>query len=144
MAESSSATTKASRGVGWVALVLATSAVAGSLWLSMGMSLKACPLCLYQRSFVMCALAVLVVGVLLGAAESALACVLALPAAVAGTVVAAFHVYLEWIGKLECPAGLFAMGTAPKQSLAVLVLLSGLLLFGSSTRKTPVATLGRA
>ena len=113
------------------ALLVATIAVAGSLWLSIGMDLKACPLCLYQRAFVMGALAVLVVGRRLGAADFSSAALLALPAAAAATAVAAFHVYLESIGKLECPAGLFGIGTAPQQSLPVLALLTGALLLGA-------------
>ena len=36
---------------------------------------------------------------------------------------AAFHVYLELTGKLECPAGVFGIGTSPQQSLAALILL---------------------
>jgi hypothetical protein len=41
--------------------------------------------------------------------------------------VALFHVYLETVGKLECPEGVFDGGTAPKQSLAVFVVLFALL-----------------
>src|SRR5260370_8662109 len=46
----------------WAALLVALIALAGSLWLSMGMGLKACPLCFYQRTFVMAPVAVLVFG----------------------------------------------------------------------------------
>ena len=35
----------------------------------------------------------------------------------AGFAVAVFHVNLEMNGKLECPAGLLGLGTAPLQSL---------------------------
>jgi hypothetical protein len=52
---------------------------------------------------------------------------LALPVAVAGLGVAFFHVRLELAGKLECPEGLLALGTAPQQSLAVFVTLTALL-----------------
>ena len=37
----------------WAPLLVALLAVTGSLWLSIGMKLKACPLCFYQRTFVM-------------------------------------------------------------------------------------------
>jgi hypothetical protein len=53
---------------------------------------------------------------------------LALPLATAGLGVALFHVSLEVRGKLECPKGVFGIGTAPQQSLAVYVVLFGLLL----------------
>jgi hypothetical protein len=48
---------------------------------------------------------------------------LALPLAVAGLGVAVFHYYLELTGKLECPAGVMGIGTAPQQSIAALILL---------------------
>jgi hypothetical protein len=47
---------------------------------------------------------------------------------IAGLGVALFHVGLELTGKLECPAGLLGLGTAPKQSLATFTLVSALLL----------------
>lgn len=103
-------------------LMIAAVAVAGSLWLSIGMGLKACPLCFYQRSFVMGVLAVLVMGVATKCAHNILV-TLAMPMAVAAFGVAMFHVYLESIGKLECPAGIFSMGTAPQQSLAIVSIL---------------------
>jgi hypothetical protein len=58
---------------------------------------------------------------------------LALPCAVAGLGVAIFHEYLEQIGKLECPAGVFGVGSAPQQSLAVLLLLTIILALPSFT-----------
>ena len=45
----------------------------------------------------------------------------------AGLGVALFHVYLEAVGKLECPDGAFGWGTAPKQSLAAFIVLFTLL-----------------
>ena len=104
-------------------LVIAALALIGSLWLSVGMGLKACPLCLYQRTFVMGVVAVLGIGVLTGPGHRCVLNLLALPFAVAGFGVAAFHVFLELTGKLECPAGVMAIGTAPQQSLAVLTVL---------------------
>ena len=98
-------------------------ATMGSLWLSLGMGLKACPLCFYQRTFAMSVLGVLGIGVLTGTRHRNLLSVLALPSAVGGFGVAVFHVYLEMTGKLECPAGIMGIGTSPQQSLAVLLLL---------------------
>jgi hypothetical protein len=103
--------------------VVALAAVAGSLWLSAGMGLKACPLCLYQRTFVMGVAAVLEIGVLTAGRHRAAVLMLALPLAVAGFSIAVFHVFLEWSGKLECPAGFLGIATAPHQSLAVFTLL---------------------
>jgi disulfide bond formation protein DsbB len=103
--------------------LVALLALIGSLWLSVGMGLKACPLCFYQRTFVMGVVAVLGVGLLTGQRHRSALNVLALPLAVAGVGVAAFHEYLELTGKLECPGGVMGIGTAPQQSLAVLTLL---------------------
>jgi disulfide bond formation protein DsbB len=99
----------------------------GSLALSLGLGLKACPLCFYQRTFVMSLVAVLGMGVFTRAARPGHLAVLALPLAVAGLGVALFHVTLELRGRLECPAGLFDLGTAPKQSLVVFAALTVIL-----------------
>jgi disulfide bond formation protein DsbB len=107
----------------WPPLLVALVALAGSLWLSVGMGLKACPLCFYQRTFVMGVVAVLGVGVLAGQRHRGVLNLLALPLAIAGVGVAVFHEYLEQTGKLECPAGVMGIGTAPQQSLAVLTVL---------------------
>jgi disulfide bond formation protein DsbB len=104
-------------------LLVAVVALAGSLWLSVGMKLKACPLCFYQRTFVMGVVAVLGVGVLTGRRYRGVLNVLALPLSVAGFGVALFHEYLELTGKLECPAGVMGIGTSPQQSLAALAVL---------------------
>jgi hypothetical protein len=104
-------------------LVVALVALAGSLWLSIGMKLKACPFCFYQRTFVMGVVAVLGIGLLTGQRHRAVLNVLALPLAVGAFAVVVFHVYLELTGKLECPAGIMGIGTAPQQSLAVLLVL---------------------
>ncbi|SRR6266540_5987307 len=107
----------------WPPLLVSLAALAGSLWLSVGRSLKACPLCFYQRTFVMGVIAVLGAGVLAGRRHRGVLNVLALPLAVAGAGVAAFHEYLEQTGKLECPGGILGVGSAPQQSLAVLIVL---------------------
>jgi hypothetical protein len=87
------------------------------------MKLKACPLCFYQRTFVMGVVAVLATGLLTGQRHRAVLNLLALPLAVGALGVAVFHVSLELTGKLECPSGVLGIGTAPQQSLAVLILL---------------------
>jgi disulfide bond formation protein DsbB len=114
----------------WLPLLVALAALSGSLWLSVGMGLKACPLCFYQRTFVMGIVAVLGVGVLAGDRHRAVLNLLALPMAVAGFGVAAFHVFLERIAALECPSGVAGVGTAPQQSLAVLTVLLALVVVG--------------
>jgi disulfide bond formation protein DsbB len=119
----------------WIALLLAAVATAGSLYLSMGMSLVACPLCFYQRSFAMAALAVLLVGIGTGMGRVVSLSALALPLAAAGLGVAGFHVWLELSGVLECPKALFDLGTAPQQSLAALGLLTVALLLDAGSRR---------
>jgi len=112
----------------WSATLVALAALAGSLYLSMGMGLKACPLCLYQRTFVMGVVAVLVVGLFVREIRPGVLSLLALPLAAGGLVIAGFHSYLEWIGVLECPAGILEIASAPQQSLAALGLLTLLLI----------------
>jgi disulfide bond formation protein DsbB len=111
-------------GVTLLALVLALIAVVGSLYLSMGLKLIGCPLCFYQRSFALGVFGVLSLGLLTTTGRSGVASLLALPMALGGAGVAGFHVYLEGSGQLECPLGVFQVGTAPKQSLVALSLLS--------------------
>ncbi len=107
----------------WPPLVVALIALAGSLWLSIGMGLKACPFCFYQRTFVMGVVAVLGIGILTGRRYQGVLNLLALPLVVGGLGVAVLHVYLELTGKLECPAGVLGIGTAPRQSLGAFVVL---------------------
>ena len=85
----------------WAGLIVAAVALAGSLWLSIGMNLKACPLCFYQRTFVMGIVGVLGIGLLAGVRPSPTLSLLSLPMATAGLGVALFHVYLEGSGRLE-------------------------------------------
>ena len=118
----------ATRVWAWAALAVAVAGLTGSLFLSLGMGLKACPLCFYQRTFMMSLVAVLGMGLLTGAGRSARQGVLALPLAAAGLGVALFHVWLEVTSKLECPSGLLGLGSAPQQSLAMFVLVFALLL----------------
>ena len=114
----------------WPSLLVALTALAGSLWLSVGMGLKACPLSFYQRTFVMGVVAVLGIGLLTGERHRAVLKLLAFPLVVAGFGVAAFHVFLELTVKLECPSGVMGIGTAPQQSLTVLALLLTVVLVG--------------
>lgn len=107
----------------WPSLLVALLATLGSLWLSVGMGLKACPLCFYQRTFAMSVVGVLAIGLLTGARHRNVLAVLSLPLTVGGFGVAAFHVYLELTGKLECPPGVLGLGTSPQQSLAVFLVL---------------------
>jgi disulfide bond formation protein DsbB len=111
--------------------IIALTATVGSVWLSLGMKLKACPLCLYQRAFVMAAAGTLAVGFAVRAVPRGLLCVLGLTPAAAGFGVAAFHVWLEATGRLECPAGLMGLGSAPQQSAVMLGLLLAVVAAGA-------------
>jgi disulfide bond formation protein DsbB len=104
----------------WCAFLVALLALAGSLLLSLALGLKACPLCLYQRTFVMGVVAVLGVGLLVRGVRPGLLSLLSLPLSAAALAVAGFHVNLEAKGALECPLGLLGIGSAPLQSLCVL------------------------
>jgi disulfide bond formation protein DsbB len=119
-----------SLGLIWPSLLAALIALAGSLWLSIGMELKACPFCFYQRTFVMGVVAVLLIGLLTGRRHWAVLNLLALPLAVGALAVAVFHVYVEAAGTLECPAGIMGIGTSPQQSLAALIVLFVLVALG--------------
>lgn len=113
------------------ATVVAAVGTFGSVLLSIGLGLKACPLCFYQRSFVMAELAVLVLGGSLERSRSGLICLLSVPLAFAGFGVAAFHEYLVLTGVLECPQALFGIGSAPAQSLAVFIALAATTCLGA-------------
>lgn len=112
----------------WLALLVALVTSAGSLYLSAGMGLVACPLCFYQRTFALGAFGVLLIGLLGGMGRWVSLPALALPLAVGGLSVAGFHAWLEFSGKLECPGGVFDLGSAPQQSAAALGLLTLVLL----------------
>jgi disulfide bond formation protein DsbB len=117
-----------------LALLVALVAGAGSLWLSLGANYVPCPLCYYQRAFALSAAAVLLLALLGEDRGSASASLFALVLASAGLATAAFHVYLESTGQLECPAGWLDIGTAPQQSLAVHALLVILLAIAGMRR----------
>ena len=115
-------------------LVVALVGTAGSLYLSLEMGLKACPLCFYQRTFMMSVLAILVMGWLVERSQGPLYCLLCLPLAVGGLTVAAFHEYLVLTDKLECPLGVFGIGTAPAQSLAAFAALTVVVVWSAASR----------
>ena len=111
----------------WAAVLASLVALAGSLYLSIGMGLRACPLCYYQRTFVMGVTAILVVGMFAKDLRPGVLSLLALPLAVAGLGVAGYHEFLVQSGALECPHGVMEFGSAPQQSLAILAVLTVLL-----------------
>lgn len=109
------------------ALAAAVAGSVGSVALSVGLGLKACPLCFYQRTFVFSVASVLLIGRLFAPQARPTLPLLAWPLALAGGLVSLFHVSLEVRGALECPAGVLGLGTAPQQALAMFVVLVGLL-----------------
>jgi disulfide bond formation protein DsbB len=118
-----------------LALLAAGSTLVGSLYLSMAMGLSACPLCFYQRTFIMAVAGVLGVGLALclPVAPGTLS-LLALPLALSGLGVAAVHTSLVWSGVLACPGGVLGLGSAPEQSLSAYVVVTALLLPGAARR----------
>ncbi len=108
----------------WISLILAVAGTTGSLALSLAMGLKACPLCFYQRTFMMAAMSVLAVSLFSHRENPGRACFVALPLVWAGLGVAAYHEWLVLTGVLECPPGLWGIGTAPAQSLALFAALA--------------------
>jgi Disulfide bond formation protein DsbB len=111
-----------------LALFVSVVGVVGSLYLSLQMELKACPLCFYQRAFIMSVAAILGFGLYLPDVPKAALTPLALAPAMAGAVVAITHVLLVVNGILECPMGVTGFITVPGESLIVYVLLMSLLL----------------
>lgn len=107
----------------WAALAVSGAAVAGSLSLSLFVGHVACPLCFYQRAFAMAVFGVLAMSLLSRASQRVPPAVLAMPVALAGLFVGAWHSYLVASGALECPSGLFGLGPAPYQSLVVFLLI---------------------
>lgn len=120
-----------------LALVVAGLVSLGSVLLSWWLQLTPCPLCYYQRAFAFAALGVLLVGVVTGMGRTVALAALALPVATGGLGVAAYHVWLEASGALECPRGLFGVGTAPAQSLAGFAVLTLVLLSETSQDLRP-------
>jgi hypothetical protein len=123
---------------------VALAALAGSLYLSIGMGLKACPLCYYQRTFVMGVVAILVAGLFIKDLRPGVLGLLALPLAWAVLFLAGWHEYLEQIGTLECPAGIVDAGTAPQQSLAAFGMLTLLLILDQLRQRRVLAVIAMA
>src|SRR5262245_25758 len=115
----------------WLAFLVSLGVAAGSVWLTLGMHLIACPLCVYQRAFAFAALGVLMVGVFVGVPRRGLLSALAIPPALAAVVVAALQIYVELAGELECPMGPFGVGSAPQEAGAALAALLLVLLVDS-------------
>ncbi|MCS7021779.1 MAG: disulfide bond formation protein B [Gemmataceae bacterium] len=122
-----------------LALLASVGAVAGSLYLSWGLELQACTLCFYQRALALALVGVLLPGVLALRDRGGRLCLAALPLAIGGWGVAFFHVWLGWTywprheisWYLACPNGIYDLGTAPQQSLAIFSLIAVLLLLGA-------------
>src|SRR6266852_4543930 len=106
----------------YLAFFASVVGVVGSLYLSLGMDLKACPLCFYQRAFIMAVAGILGFGLFMPDLPRG-----ALAPAMAGGCVAAWHTYLVANGTLECPAGVTQFLLAPHESLVVYVLLMAIL-----------------
>jgi disulfide bond formation protein DsbB len=98
-------------------------------------------LCYYQRTFLMGVAAVLLMALLTESRGSASISIMAMPLAVAGLAVAGWHVYLESVGRLVCPEGLFGLGSGPQQSLAAFVLVFLFLAIGGLRRPASVVAL---
>jgi len=118
----------------WAALLSAAVAALGSLWLTIGMELDACPLCFYQRACVLGVVGILLVGLMLRELSESSAGLVALPVAVAGLGVCLMHNYLEYSHKLDCPAGIGGYGTAPQQALVAQGILVFFLLIAGRRR----------
>jgi hypothetical protein len=112
-------------------ILLSAIGVGGCLYLSLGMGLVACPLCIYQRSFIMAVFAVALVGFLAASDRPGITSLLALPLAVAGLGVAGYHESLIMNGTIECPAGVFGIGSLPTQSFVLFLCLSVLAMVGA-------------
>lgn len=127
---------------GLIALGMATMGSVGSVYLSIGLGLKACPLCFYQRSLMIVTAVSLLTSFWLDGVRSTRLCFVALPFAWAGLGVAMFHEYLVLSGKLECPPALFGWGDGPIQSLAVFCVLTGVCLVGAFVNRRSSARQG--
>ncbi|MFL5241228.1 MAG: disulfide bond formation protein B [Gemmataceae bacterium] len=114
--------------ISWLTWLVAVIALAASLGLTLSLQLRACPLCLYERLFVMGVVAVYTVGLLLHQRPGERLGFLALPMAAGALTTIGFHEYLEFNHKLECPPGYLGLGTAPQQALVILVVLTVLVI----------------
>jgi hypothetical protein len=111
-----------------LAFFVSVIGVVGSLYLSLGMDLKACPLCFYQRAFMMAIAAIFAIGLFMPDVPAAALTPLALAPATAGGWIAIMHTYLVANGTLECPAGVTHFLLAPHESLLIFAIVMVLLL----------------
>lgn len=107
----------------WAALVSAIASTAGSIYLSLGLGLIACPICYYQRTFAIAVLMILAIGVLSPLRATHHLNVLALAPTVGGMAIAMIHTWLDAVGQQICPQGLFGLGTSAQQSLTSYVMI---------------------
>jgi len=99
----------------------------GSLYFSLGLGLVPCELCWYQRILMYPLVAVLAYGYL---ADDTAIYRLVLPFGVAGTLLAAYHSYLQAVAGNTCTFGGCATIyvrpiTIPNQSLVAFLLITG-------------------
>lgn len=104
----------------YLAALVSALGVARSLWLELGMRIGASPYCLYQRTFLMAAFAVLCMGILYHRVKPGILSSLTSPLAIAGLFIACQHVALEYTGTLECPTGVTQALSIPWESLILL------------------------
>jgi disulfide bond formation protein DsbB len=115
----------------WQALFVALAASAGSVYLSAGLGLKPCPLCLYQRAFAFASLGVLLVGLHARYEGKVALGALVLPLSLAGLGVAGYHTRVE-----QRPPGAL-LGSVPRQSLLVFAVLTTCLLLDLLASRGP-------
>lgn len=121
-------------------LVLSGLGVAACLYLSLGLKLIACPLCIYQRSFIMAVFGLLTVGWLFARHSLPLISALSIPLVFTGLGVAAYHEYLVVNGTIECPLGFLGVGSLPAQSLMLFVILAATSITGVWSPKLEIKT----
>jgi disulfide bond formation protein DsbB len=98
--------------------LVALVGVAGTIWLSLGTDLIACPLCFYQRTLMLGVVGVMLAGIFGGARRAGFVSLVALPLTTAGLGVAGWHAYLEFNADLECPTGAICQLYAQAQGMA--------------------------
>ena len=115
----------------FAALGVGNLALAGSLYLSVGMGLTACAFCLYERTFLMAVLALLAGGRILKLpVQRGTMSLMAFPLSLGGLGVSLIHTNLVRAEVLACPNGILGLGPAPVQSMVAFLLLTALLIPG--------------
>lgn len=113
-----------------LAFAAALASVGGSITLTLGLGLIACPLCLYQRAFAVAVLGTLGLGLMTKARDTGLVNLLAFLPTVIGGLIAAWHTVLDLSGQQVCPNGVLGLGTTAQQSLGSYLLILAALLPG--------------